>query len=169
MISPELKAMIKTWSEIIQPIVAKCEVAAAFEKEVFWNAEGAKALGKLIKEMARLLDDEARATIIVQSAETIAAQHEAIFTYMRAADEKDAAIKRLEHEKHYAQKECELCVDNLNAHIAAQAEEIKALREALDRLNANLATRDDFLVMNDLWSSFVASLPAAPAQPWERK
>lgn len=44
------------WSELAKPIVQKCEVAAAFGKEVCWNAKGAAALGKLVKEMAEKLD-----------------------------------------------------------------------------------------------------------------
>ncbi len=58
-----------SWSEITAAIVAKCEVAAAFKQQVCWGETGADALGKLIKEMARLLDEEAKSMIDAAVAE----------------------------------------------------------------------------------------------------
>ncbi len=52
-----MMAAPETWSEIVRPIVTKCEVGAAFGDRVFFTKEGADALGKLIKEMAENLDD----------------------------------------------------------------------------------------------------------------
>lgn len=49
---------MKTWTVLVQPIVEKCEVVSALNMEVCWNAEGARALGSTLKEMARLLDGE---------------------------------------------------------------------------------------------------------------
>lgn len=45
-----------TWMEIVEPLVARCEVAAAFNGQAVWNAEGAAALGKILKGMAMRLD-----------------------------------------------------------------------------------------------------------------
>lgn len=54
---PETPEMVeRPWSEMVAPIVAKCEVAAAFGQEVCWNARGAEAIGKLLKQMASHLD-----------------------------------------------------------------------------------------------------------------
>jgi hypothetical protein len=45
------------WSDMVKPIVAKCEVGAAFGQRVVFNRDGADALGKLLKEMASKLDE----------------------------------------------------------------------------------------------------------------
>lgn len=34
-----------TWTELVAPIVAKCEVAAKFDMNATWNPKGAAALG----------------------------------------------------------------------------------------------------------------------------
>jgi len=52
-------ASAQTWSEAVAPIVSKFEVAAAFDMTASWNAVGARAVGKLMKEMARRLDEDA--------------------------------------------------------------------------------------------------------------
>lgn len=44
------------WRRVVQPIIAKCEVGAAFGGRVVFNKDGADALGKLLKEMAEKLD-----------------------------------------------------------------------------------------------------------------
>lgn len=44
------------WREAVKIIVAKCEVGAAFGQRVCFNADGADALGKLLKQMAYQLD-----------------------------------------------------------------------------------------------------------------
>jgi len=49
----------QTWSEAVAPIVAKFEVAAALDMTASWNAVGSRATGKLMKEMARRLDEDA--------------------------------------------------------------------------------------------------------------
>ncbi|MDE2100301.1 MAG: hypothetical protein KGL39_23825 [Patescibacteria group bacterium] len=46
----------KDWTEMVRPIVEKCEVGAAFGQRVYFTAEGAHALGKLLKKMATHLD-----------------------------------------------------------------------------------------------------------------
>ncbi len=46
----------QTWTEAVQPIVAKCEVGALFGERVYFTKDGADALGKLLKEMAAKLD-----------------------------------------------------------------------------------------------------------------
>ncbi len=50
---------MQIWSEAVAPIVAKFEVAAALDMTASWNAVGARATGKLMKEMARRLDEDA--------------------------------------------------------------------------------------------------------------
>jgi hypothetical protein len=50
---------VQTWSEAVAPIVAKFEVAAALDMTASWNAVGSRATGKLMKEMARRLDEDA--------------------------------------------------------------------------------------------------------------
>lgn len=52
-------APASTWSAAVAPIVAKFEVAAALDLTASWNATGARAAGKLMKEMARRLDEDA--------------------------------------------------------------------------------------------------------------
>lgn len=49
-----------TWLEICAPIVKRCEVAAAVNGQAVWDAQGARALGKLIKSMAMQLDNADR-------------------------------------------------------------------------------------------------------------
>lgn len=46
------------WRELIQPQISRFEVAAAFNGDVKFNAEGSKAMANLLKEMARIIDDE---------------------------------------------------------------------------------------------------------------
>jgi hypothetical protein len=48
----------RAWHNIIDPIAAKFEVAAALGLEVHYNAEGSKALANLLRKMARIIDDE---------------------------------------------------------------------------------------------------------------
>jgi len=45
-----------TWSEIVAPIIAKCELASKLGMNATWNPDGAQALGELIKRMAQRLD-----------------------------------------------------------------------------------------------------------------
>lgn len=45
-----------TWSELVAPTVARCELAAKLGMNATWNADGAAALGELIKRMAARLD-----------------------------------------------------------------------------------------------------------------
>lgn len=47
------------WSDMVKPIVAKCEVGANFGERVVFNRDGAKALGELLKRMAATLDEAA--------------------------------------------------------------------------------------------------------------
>lgn len=49
---------IGPWTTAVTPIVKKCEVAVAFNSSVTFNTKGADALGKVLKNMARLLDKE---------------------------------------------------------------------------------------------------------------
>ena len=46
------------WSELVKPMVDRCEVAAKFGMNATWNPDGAAALGELIKTMAKTLDNE---------------------------------------------------------------------------------------------------------------
>lgn len=45
-----------TWAEVMAPHVERFEVAAAFESEIVWNAEGAAAMAKLLKALIRAAD-----------------------------------------------------------------------------------------------------------------
>lgn len=54
----------KTWVELVAPTVARCEVAAKFGMNAVWNADGADALGKLIRTMAEKLDDAVRRELV---------------------------------------------------------------------------------------------------------
>lgn len=47
-----------TWAQIVAPLIQKCEVAAAMEMEACWNAQGASALGRILKQMAEIIDAE---------------------------------------------------------------------------------------------------------------
>lgn len=47
-----------TWREATAGIVRMLEVAGSFDQRAVFNADGAAALAKLLKEMVRLLDDE---------------------------------------------------------------------------------------------------------------
>ena len=44
------------WNALVAPLVARCEVAAAFGQEAVWEPRGADALGKVLKHMADTLD-----------------------------------------------------------------------------------------------------------------
>lgn len=54
----EIPARAVTWAECVAPLVRRCEVAAATNNKAVWNPVGAKAMGKLLKEMARIIDEE---------------------------------------------------------------------------------------------------------------
>lgn len=49
------------WREIIDPIAARFEIGAAFNMDVTHNPKGSAAIAKLIREMARIIDDEIEA------------------------------------------------------------------------------------------------------------
>lgn len=53
-----MEPVTKTWTDITGPLVRRCEVAAATNNNAVWNPVGAKALGNLLKNMARIIDDE---------------------------------------------------------------------------------------------------------------
>lgn len=57
------------WGMAVDKIAARCEVAAKFGGDAVFNRDGAEALGKLLREMARILDTEieARRMISTQS------------------------------------------------------------------------------------------------------
>ncbi len=46
------------WTECVAPIANKLEVGAKFGERTVFNEEGSKALAKLLREMARIIDDE---------------------------------------------------------------------------------------------------------------
>jgi hypothetical protein len=48
----------QTWTEIMMPTIERFELAAKFEQNIEYTPEGARALGALIRIMARLLDLE---------------------------------------------------------------------------------------------------------------
>lgn len=52
-----------TWSELVKPIVARFEVAAAIQQNTTFNADGSAAMAKLMKIMAAKLDE---AVVIIE-------------------------------------------------------------------------------------------------------
>lgn len=50
--------MSRDWSKLVEPMVARCELAAKLGMNATWNPDGAAALGSLLKKMAATLDDE---------------------------------------------------------------------------------------------------------------
>ena len=44
------------WRELVQPIVAKCELATKLGQAVTFKGEGAHAVGELMRRMASILD-----------------------------------------------------------------------------------------------------------------
>lgn len=46
------------WSRMVDPIVKRCELALTFGQHTEWDAAGTAAIGKLLKDMARLIDVE---------------------------------------------------------------------------------------------------------------
>lgn len=55
-----------TWGDAVAPLVRKLEVAAALKQEAVWTAEGTAPFAKLLKEMARTLDEDALEAIRVR-------------------------------------------------------------------------------------------------------
>lgn len=55
-VSAAKKTSVQTWSEMIGPLHAKCEVASKFGERLIFTRVGAEALGKLLKTMAEKLD-----------------------------------------------------------------------------------------------------------------
>ncbi len=53
-----MEPITRPWTEITTPLVRRCEVAAATNNNAVWNPVGAEALGKVLKTMASLIDDE---------------------------------------------------------------------------------------------------------------
>lgn len=48
----------KSWGDTIDPIAKRLELAAMFGQGFKFNAEGASACAKLMREMARVIDGE---------------------------------------------------------------------------------------------------------------
>ena len=48
----------RTWAELIQPTVNRLDVAITFKATATFNPDGAQALKSLLKEMARVIDEE---------------------------------------------------------------------------------------------------------------
>ena len=57
---PNKEQSYNTWSEIMQPTIDRCELAASLNQSVMFPPEGAHALGTLVALMARLLDEQAK-------------------------------------------------------------------------------------------------------------
>ena len=51
----------RRWNAAVAPLVQKCRIAGKFGHDVTWNTEGADALGKLLTQMATIIDDEIEA------------------------------------------------------------------------------------------------------------
>jgi hypothetical protein len=54
----EVEAERREWSEVVEPLAARFEVAAKFGQSAVWNATGSAAMAKLMRNMARIIDDE---------------------------------------------------------------------------------------------------------------
>lgn len=63
----------KTWSDLVAGPCGHFDIAAKFGLYATWNAEGSQAFSDLVKEMARLLDEEVQART-TRSAQDLAAQ-----------------------------------------------------------------------------------------------
>lgn len=95
------QAGAENWSAAVAPIVAKFEVAAALDLTASWNATGARAVGQLMKEMARRLDEDAIEAIRVRDEviERITAKNQRLMEIGRDAlagiKTRDAEVSRL--------------------------------------------------------------------------
>lgn len=49
-----------TWRAIVRPICLRLDLFASLDQCYAWNPQGQRALSTLLKEMARLLDDEVK-------------------------------------------------------------------------------------------------------------
>lgn len=47
-----------SWHDVIDPIAARFEVAAAFGFDTVHNADSSKAIAKILRDMARIIDAE---------------------------------------------------------------------------------------------------------------
>lgn len=58
------------WSTAVAPIVNRCRVATTFHGHAVFDVDGAAALGELLTNMARLLDEAAARAALTQGKET---------------------------------------------------------------------------------------------------
>lgn len=49
---------MRQWSELVAPMIARCDLAAKLDMNASWNPDGARALAELLRRMATTLDDE---------------------------------------------------------------------------------------------------------------
>ena len=49
----------ETWSALVDPLVSRFTIAAAFDADAVHNGEGARAIAKLMSDMAARLDNAA--------------------------------------------------------------------------------------------------------------
>jgi hypothetical protein len=93
--SPIIDRPNGTWGDAVAPLVRKLEVAAAVRQEAVWTADGAAPFAKLLKEMARLLDEDAVEAIRVRDdvIGKISAKNERLLEIGRTAVD---AIRELE-------------------------------------------------------------------------
>ncbi|OJF92074.1 hypothetical protein AX761_21790 [Rhizobium sp. 58] len=53
--------MASSWKDVVAPLARKFELAHTFNGEAAFNAEGCKAMAALLKQMARIIDEEIEA------------------------------------------------------------------------------------------------------------
>lgn len=49
---------MKTWNELIDPIVQKCKLSSTFNMDTVFHKDGAIALSQLLQKMATIIDEE---------------------------------------------------------------------------------------------------------------
>ena len=58
MTNPDAEKLVGEWGRVIRPIAIKFELAHRFNADAVFNSDGAEACGKLLREMARIIDGE---------------------------------------------------------------------------------------------------------------
>lgn len=48
----------RPWADVTAAILRRFDIAAQFDGKAVWNAKGSAACAKIIREMARIIDDE---------------------------------------------------------------------------------------------------------------
>lgn len=53
-----------TWADVMAPHIRRFELAAMFGSNATYNAKGAASMAKLLKKMARIIDEEVEHRVV---------------------------------------------------------------------------------------------------------